>query len=146
MTSTEEKLKTATFRYIEQEIYSYHETLKRIELLKYQIMCQSTNNDDENTQAGRNSVRNNHSETEEKATSLLTDKRITKLEEKAEAVKKAYDHLVDEKKAVIDLYYWERPGELTWDGVASETNTSRATALRWRKQFVLNVAKELGEI
>lgn len=141
----QEELKSSTFKYIENEIYSYHETLRHIELLEYELMNRSTT-DDENIGAGKNSVRNTSSETERKATALLTDKRIVRLQQKVNAVEKVYNQLLPEKKEVIKLYYWDKPGELTWEGIAKETNTSRATALRWRKQFVEDVARELGEI
>ena len=143
---TKEKLDKYTFRYIESEIYAYQDTLKRIDMLRYQIIHETTNNDDENVGAGSNSVRSNHSIPEQKATSLLTDKRLQRMQEKAKAIQKVYDGLLPEKQEVIKLYYWDRPGELTWEGVATKTNTSRATALRWRKQFVCDVAKELGEM
>ncbi|PJH58718.1 transcriptional regulator, partial [Salmonella enterica subsp. enterica serovar Typhimurium] len=65
--------------------------------------------------------------------------------QKANAIIGVYNRLIDEKKEVIKLYYWDKPGQLTWDGVAHETSTSRRTAIRWRKKFIQDIADVLGE-
>lgn len=96
-------------------------------------------------QPGRNSVRNVTDETGVKAIALHEHKRLEKMERNSNAILKVYDNLIDEKKELVKLYYWKRPGELTWEGIAKEIHVSRITAIRWRKAFVYAIAKELGE-
>ncbi|WP_165820894.1 transcriptional regulator [Pueribacillus theae] len=140
-----DELKPSTFKYIESEIYSYHETVKHIELIEYEIEHSTTNNHDENTNVGKNSVRANISPVERKVTALLEHKQLKRMYSITDAIKKIYERLDDDKKKLMNLYYWERPGELTWEGIAKECNIGRMTALRWRKQIVYAIAHELGE-
>ena len=132
------------FKYIEGEIYRFHDTLKEIKLIEYEILHDySTHTDD--PQAGRTSVRTITDTTAIKATELVEHKRLKRMKEKVDAILKVYNSLPEEKKSLIKLYYWDRPGELTWEGVAKELNMGRATAIRWRNAFVHKVAEEMGE-
>ena len=133
-----------TFKYIEKEIYSLHDTLKEIKLIEYEIV-HGNDVDIDSPQPGRTSVRTINDTTAIKATELVEHKRLKRMKEKADAILKVYNSLPEEKKRLIELYYWDRPGELTWEGVAKELNMGRATAIRWRNSFVLKVAEEMGE-
>lgn len=133
-----------TFKYIEKEIYSLHDTLKEIKLIEYEIV-HGNDIDIDSPQPGRTSVRTINDTTAIKATELVEHKRLKRMKEKVDAILKVYNSLPDEKKSLIKLYYWDRPGELTWDGIAKELNMGRATAIRWRNSFVLRVAEEMGE-
>lgn len=133
-----------TFKYIEKEIYSLHDTLKEIKLIEYEIV-HGTDIDIDSPQPGRTSVRTINDTTAIKATELVEHKRLKRMKEKVDAILKVYNSLPEEKKRLIELYYWDRPGELTWEGVAKELNMGRATAIRWRNSFVLRVAEEMGE-
>ena len=138
------KIDKRTFKYIEKEIYSLHDTLKEIKLIEYEIL-HGTDVDTDSPQPGRTSVRTINDTTAIKATELVEHKRLKRMKEKADAILKVYNSLPEEKKRLIELYYWDRPGELTWEGVAKELNMGRATAIRWRNSFVLKVAEEMGE-
>lgn len=133
-----------TFKYIEKEIYSLHDTLKEIKLIEYEIV-HGNDIDIDSPQPGRTSVRTINDTTAIKATELVEHKRLKRMKEKVDAILKVYNSLPEEKKRLIELYYWDRPGELTWEGVAKELNMGRATAIRWRNSFVLKVAEEMGE-
>lgn len=126
-------------------MFDYYDTLKRIELKQEEILHPFNEFPDENTGAGSNSVMTISDPTAKTGSILAEEKELKRMREIVRAIHKVYHRLIDEKKEVIKLYYWDRPGELTWDGVAQETGTSRATALRWRKGFILKVARELGE-
>lgn len=139
-----DKLRKATFKYIESEVYHLQETLRMIDLIRYEIL-HGTSKEDSNPEAGKNSVRDITDETERKATALFEEKRLRKLEKNSNAILKIYDDLIDERKELVKLYYWKRPGELTWEGIAKELHISRRTAIRWRKAFIYKVAEELGE-
>lgn len=133
-----------TFKYIEKEIYSLHDTLKEIKLIEYEIV-HGNDIDIDSPQPGRTSVRTINDTTAIKATELVEHKRLKRMKEKVDAILKVYNSLPEEKKSLVKLYYWDRPGELTWEGVAKELNMGRATAIRWRNSFVLRVAEEMGE-
>lgn len=139
-------LNKQTFQYLESEVYSLHDTLKEIKMIELNLMDPYDEEPDNNVGAGTNSVRSISNPTMTKATTLVEHRTLKRMREKTEAILKVYNNLLDEKKEVIRLYYWERPGQLTWRGIAEETNTSRATALRWRKSFIYDIAKELGEM
>lgn len=138
------EIKRRTFQYIESEVYDYHETIKEIKLIQYEILQESSTFTDD-PQAGRSSVMNITDVTADKATRLIEHKQLRRMTEITDAIRKTYNGLLEEKKELIKLYYWDRPGELTWDGVAKELCVSRATAIRWRRKFIYEIARELGE-
>ncbi|MFA1819019.1 transcriptional regulator [Virgibacillus oceani] len=140
------QLKRSTFKYIEAEVYNLHETLKEIELTESELLDPYEEEPDDPTIVkGANSVRIPGDPTGKTATLLVEHKTLQRMKQVSGAIKKVYAGLIPEKQEVIKIYYWDKPGELTWDGVAKETDTSRRTAIRWRKHFIYEIAKELGE-
>lgn len=141
METTILKVRKATFKHIESELYSYHDTLKEINILRKDIMF-TKENDDENIGGGRNNLPS--SPTEIIATRLTTHKRLMQLEEVTNAIGKVYIGLPEEHKKLTRLKYWTRPQLKTWDGIASELNIGRRTAFRLRDEIVFAVAEVLG--
>lgn len=139
----DDKLRKATFKYIEREIYDLHETEKLIRFMEYEIINETP--EDDGIQSGRNSVREISDVTATKATRLVENKQLNRMRFITRSIRKVYDGLIKEKQELVSLYYWERPGELTWEGVAKESNIGRRTAIRWRDKFIQEVAKEMGE-
>lgn len=141
MSAVATKLKKATFKHIESELYSYHDTLKEIEFLRRNIMfCKE--NDDENIGGGRSSIPS--SPTEKIATTLTTHKRLTRLEEVANAIEKVFTGLPEEYQKLVKVKYWKRPQTLTWEGIAEELHVNRATAMRWRDSVIYAISEVLG--
>ena len=135
------KLKKPTFKHIESELYSYHDTLKEIENLRKDIMfCKE--NDDENVGGGRSSFPS--SPTERIGTRLATHKRLNKLEEVTNAIEKVYTGLPDDYQRLVRLKYWTRPQLKTWEGIAQEINVSRRQAYRWRDEIISVLGEVLG--
>lgn len=135
------KLKKATFKYIESELYNYTETVKEIESLRNDIIfCNS--NDDENEGGGRGNLPS--SPTERIATALTTNRKLQNLESIAYAIERVYNNVDEDYKKLIRLKYWTRPQTRTWDGIFQELNVGRTTAFRWRKEIVYTVAEILG--
>lgn len=135
------KLKKATFKHIESELYDYHDTLKEIDHLRKDIMfCKES--DDENIGGGRSSFIS--SPTERIATILTTDKRLTRLEEVAHAIQKVYTGLPEDYQKLVRLKYWTVPQTLTWDGIADKLHVSRRQAFNWRDEIVNTIAEVLG--
>lgn len=135
-------IKSATFKHIESELYSYKDTVKEIDSLRDEIMS-PTKEHDQNTGGGSNSVRAISKPTEKIATRLLTHKTLRNLEEIATAITDVYNMVSDDHKKVIETRYWGNR-HLDWDGVADMTNMHRNTALKYRKEVVLLVANKLG--
>jgi RinA family phage transcriptional activator len=136
-----EKLKKATFKHIESELYSYHDTLKEIKFLRNNLMfCKES--DDENIGGGRSSFIS--SPTEQIGTRLATHKKLNKLEEIANAIEKVYTGLPEDYQKLVRVKYWTRPQILTWDGIAENMHISRRTAFRMRDEVVDAVAQVLG--
>lgn len=139
--TTATKLKKATFKHIESELYSYKDTLREIENLRKDIMF-CNENEDENIGGGRNNLPS--SPTERIATRLATHKRLNQLEEVANAIQKVYTGLPEEYQRLVRLKYWTRPQLKTWEGIAEDLHVNRATAIRWRDSVVNAVSEVLG--
>ncbi|MEX2395886.1 MAG: transcriptional regulator [Balneolales bacterium] len=137
----ETKLKDATFKHIEAELYTYHETKKEITRLREEILFSTKT--DENSIPGRNSVREPSRTTEIIATRLTTDKRLRNLEEIITAIDRAFDCVPDEYRDVIRLKYWDR-NKKDWKAIADACNMHENTALKYRKHFVYLIAEKVG--
>lgn len=135
------KLKKATFKHIESELYSYQDTLREINHLRKDIMF-TKENDDENTGGGRNNLPS--SPTERIATRLATHKRLNQLEEVTHAIQKVYTGLPEDYQKLVRLKYWTRPQTLTWEGIADKLYVTSRTAQRWRDEIVYSISEVLG--
>lgn len=138
--STETKLKPATFRHIEAELYAHKYNKRQIKLLREEIMNSSGNQ--ENI-GGRNSARTISRTTEEIATRLTTDKRLRNLEEITDAIDATYEELPDSHRKVIEIKYWNN-NRYTWDMVAHMCNMHRHTARRYRNEAIQMIANKIG--
>jgi RinA family phage transcriptional activator len=135
------KLKKATFKHIESELYSYHDTLREINNLRKDIMF-TKENDDENIGGGRNNMIS--SPTERIATRLATHKRLNNLEEVTHAIQKVYTGLPEDYQKLVRLKYWTKPQLKTWDGIAEEIHVSRRTAFNMRDEVVYYIGEVMG--
>jgi RinA family phage transcriptional activator len=135
------KLKKATFKHIESELYSYKDTLTEIEELRKDIIFTRESND-ENIGGGRSSLPS--SPTEQIGTRLATHKRLGQLEQIANAIQKVYTGLPEDYQKLVRLKYWTKPQTLTWDGIANKIPVSRRTAFNMRDEIVNTIAEVLG--
>ena len=130
------------FNYLEETVRSYHDMIKQVKEIELEIIHSTPTHDD--IQAGRTNVRNNSDDTGDRATALVTDRRLCRLKEKVDAVKGAYESLIEEKQELIELYYWgNKRKNLT--GIAYDMNIHPRTAYRWRREFINKLARLLGE-
>ncbi|WJQ02875.1 transcriptional regulator [Geobacillus stearothermophilus] len=136
------KLPKNIVRYVEHNLYYYHEYLRDIERLRKDILYGRDNND-ENIGGGRGNLPS--SPTERAAIELVTHRRLEKLERVTHAIKTVYEALPDEKRKLVKLKYWTRPQRYTWDGIAEQLCVTRITCLRWRNEIVYAIAELLGE-
>lgn len=139
--TTSLKIKKATFKHVESELYSYHDTLREIDQLTKDIMF-TRPTDDENIGGGKSNLPSQP--TERIATTLTTHKLLTRMQEITHKIEKVYTSLPEDYQKLIRIRYWTRPQTLTWDGIAAKLHVNRATAIRWRDQIVLLIADELG--
>ncbi|WP_235851567.1 transcriptional regulator [Heyndrickxia camelliae] len=140
-TATPTKLKKATFKHIEAELYMYEETVKEIKALRENIMfCNS--NTDENIGGGRSSLPSDP--TGRIATALMTNRKLQNLESVAYAIETVYNTVNEDYKKLIRLKYWTRPQTLTWDGIADKLYVNKKTAQRWRDSIVCAIGEVLG--
>lgn len=132
------RIRKGTFKHIEQELYSYHDTQKEIANLRNDIMFGK--NTEENV--GRSSEPGRP--TERIATRLTTHKRLTELEKVAHAIEKVYTRLPEDYQKLIKLKYWTRPQTLTWEGISNKLHVSSRQAQRWRDEIVYAIAEVVG--
>lgn len=134
------KLKKATFKHIESELYSYQDTLKEIGKLRREIIA-GTGMEDESGIRGTEISR----PTERIATRLVTHKTLRNLEEIVEAIEYSVNHLSSDHLQVIRTKYWSGK-RLSWDDVAIQLHMHRNTAMKLRKEVVLLIADKIGWI
>lgn len=139
--TTAVKIKKATFKHIESELYSYKDTLKEIEELRKNIMF-CNENEDENIGGSRSGFISDP--TSRIGTRLVTHKRLGKLEEIVNSIEKVYTGLPEEYQKLVRLKYWTKPQTLTWDGIADKIPVSRRTAFNMRDEIINTIAEVLG--
>lgn len=135
----ETKLKRATFRYVESELYSYKDTLKEIKRLREQII--HGKDDDENTGGGQSNLPGQP--TEVTATRLTTHKTLQNLVEITDAIESVYETVGDEHRSIIALKYFDNH-KLYWDDVAYKLSMHRNTVFKFRREFIILVANKIG--
>jgi len=135
------KIKKATFKHIEAELYHYHDTLREIEKLRKELIFANTG-PDENVGGSSGNLPGNP--TERIGTKLATHKRLNQLEEIVSAIERVYERLPDDYKRLVELKYWTKPQLLTWDGIADKLHISKRQAMRWRDEIVSAIAEALG--
>lgn len=139
--STTTKIKKATFKHIEAELYHYHDTLREIEKLRKELIFANAD-PDENIGGTRGNLPGKP--TERIVTKLAANKRLNQLEEIVGAIERVYEQLPDDYKRLIELKYWTKPQLLTWDGIADKLHISKRQAMRWRDEIVTVIAETLG--
>ncbi len=151
------RLKRATYRHIEAEIYSYHDTLKAIEDLRRDIILSSRSEGvvavggDSYIQSG----------VERRATRLADSILLKEMERITTAIRDVYRLTKDEARRVIWVKYglaieWQPPKELAaalsgWNrftmsvrNMADILAVDESTFHRYRTGFVYGVAEKLG--
>lgn len=129
-------LKRATFRYIEQEIYDFKKTIKRIEEIRMEIILSTSYPQEIRTPEPKDP-------TSLITTRLMLDNRLKRLETMTDAIETAMITILPEKIDILAYKYWKFP-KLQWAQVAIHFNTNEKTIYLWRREFIEEVAKELG--
>ena len=154
------KLKRATYRHIEAEIYAYHDTLKSMEELRRDIILAGGKHDAYAAIVGDRYP--GTSVVERRATKLADSVLLREMERITQAIRDTYARTKDVARRVIWVKYglalegWQPPPELAVrmegrnrfdmspDDMAEVLNVDRATFHRYRSGFVYGVAERLG--
>jgi len=152
------RLKRATYRHIEAEIYYYHDTLKAMEEIRTDIILAGRQEAYGTVVGGKFA---GTSITERRATKLADSVLLREMERITKAIEDTYFTAKDEGRKVIWVKYglaidWQPPAELAAkmegrnrfdmgpDEMAEVLNVDRATFHRYRSGFVYGVAERLG--
>jgi len=133
------KLRRTSFRLVEDELYSYHDTKKEIESIRSDILHRTPHVD--NPEASRSGTSD---PTGQMVTALIMNRRLIYLERIVNSIEQVYESLPEEKQRLIKLKYWVKPQTKTWEGIAQELNISRRQALRWRDDIIHLIADLIG--
>jgi RinA family phage transcriptional activator len=133
------KLRKATFKHIEAELYAYRDTIKEIEKLRQEIMYGYREQDESGIRSsaiGR--------PTEQIATRLVTDKRLRNLEEIVYAIESVLEMLDDTQRELVTLKYLNKNNSLNWLGIAEKCNIHEQTAYKYRRMIIYAIAEKVG--
>jgi hypothetical protein len=153
------KIKRATYRHIEAEIYAYYDTLKAIEELRTDIILAGGMHDAYGAVVGDRYA--GTSIVERRATKLADSVLLREMERITKAIQDTYAQAKEECRRVVWVKYglaicWEPPAELAVrmegrnrfdmspDDMAEVLAVDRATFHRYRSGFVYGVAERLG--
>ena len=153
------KLKRATYRHIEAEIYSYCDTVKAIEELRTDIILAGRQEAYGAVVGGRYA---GTSIVERRATKLADSVLLREMERITKAIQDTFSRAKEEGRQVVWVKYglaldgWQPPAEfaarmegrnrfdMSPDDMAKVLNVDRATFHRYRSGFVYGVAERLG--
>ena len=154
------KLKRATYRHIEAEIYAYNDTLKAIEELREDIILASGRQEAYGAVVGGRYA--GTSIVERRVTKLADSLLLREMERITKAIRDTYARAKEECRRVVWVKYglaleeWQLPPDLVAkmegrnrfdmspDDMAEVLNVDRATFHRYRSGFVYGVAERLG--
>jgi len=127
------------FCYIEAELRGFKATLKEVEQLRRDIINDAPVFDDSGIRGTGLS-----NPTAAKATRLMTDRRLKRLESLVEAIQGVYNSCSQDKQRLIKLKYWDK--KLTDEGITNDLCIEARTLRRWKKAIITAIAIELGYI
>jgi len=153
------KMKRATYRHIEAEIYAYHDTIQAMEEIRNDIILAGGVHEAYGTVVGGRYA--GTSIVERRATKLADSVLLREMERITKAIADTYARAKEECRRVVWVKYglaigWEPPAELVArmegrnrfdmspDDMAEVLNVDRATFHRYRSGFVYGVAERLG--
>ena len=153
------KLRRATYRHVEAEIYDYYKTLQKMDEFRRDIILGSGRQEAYGAVVGGKYA--GTSIVERRATKLADSMILREMERITKAIADTYARAKEECRRVVWVKYglaidWEPPTELAArmegrnrfdmspDDMAEVLNVDRATFHRYRSGFVYGVAERLG--
>lgn len=136
------KLKKHTFKYLENELMTFPDTLKEVNLLRQEIL-HNKNNEDENIGGGKNNLPSDPTGTT--ATRLATHKKLLYLEKITYVIQNMYDSLPKLYQDFIMLKYWGgKFSDPSVTMVGEQLAINRDKAYKMREEIISYLALELG--
>jgi len=135
------RLNPGTFKHVEAELFAYKDSVKELVWLQEEIL-HSTPDRYKPMEGKRTGWISDP--TGRAATLLSIHRRIEHLSMIVNAIQTVYERLPEEKKRLVEMYYWNRSRQWTLEGIAYELNTSRITVYRWRREIVEEIAAQIG--
>ena len=153
------KLRRATYRHVEAEIYDYYKTLQKMDEFRSDTILANVRQEAFGTVVGGRYA--GTSIVERRATELADSTMLKEMERITRAIEDTYSRLKEIGRQVVWVKYglaigWEPPAELAArmegrnrfdmspDEMAEVLNVDRATFHRYRSGFVYGVAEKLG--
>ncbi len=136
-----DKIPSSVFKHVELELCNYHQTARRYQLRREELMFGSSVAD-ENVGGGKSNLPGNP--TERVAIALVMDQRLQVLDNIVTSIEDITSQLPPERMQFVRLKYWSRPQTLTWDGLAIELHCSRSVLFKWRRELVFALAERFG--
>lgn len=138
------KVRTKTFKHIEQELYLFHDTKKRIAQIREELMTSAPKFD--NIGGGRSNLPGDP--TGNLAVKLVqaldTDKELAVMTEIVEAIEHVYETANETEKKLIRMFYWTRPQTLTLEGMSQKMYISARHIRRIRYGIACRIATLIG--
>jgi RinA family phage transcriptional activator len=131
-------LDRATFKYIEKEIYAFEKTKKRIEEIRTEIILSTSYPQEIRTPDPKDP-------TGIITTRLMLDIRLQRLQFITDAIEESITIMLPEVLDVLSYKYWKYP-KIQWAEVAHRFRFDEKTVYNWRREFIEDIAKELGGI
>ena len=153
------KLRRATYRHVEADIYDYYKTLQKMNEFRRDIILANGRQEAFGAVVGGRYA--GTSIVERRATELADSEMFKEMERITKAIEDTYSRLKEIGRQVVWVKYglaisWEPPAELAArmegrnrfdmspDDMAEVLNVDRATFYRYRSGFVYGVAERLG--
>ena len=154
------KLRRATYRHVEAEIYDYYKTLQKMDEFRRDIILANDRQEAHGAVVGGRYA--GTSIVERRATELADSELLKEMKRITRAIEDTYSRLKEIGRQVVWVKYglaledWEPPAELRErmqarnrfdmgpDDMAEVLNMDRATFYRYRSGFVYGVAERLG--
>lgn len=126
--------------YLQDEVYHYHETIKKIREIELDILHAAPLVDSNG--GGRSNLPSDP--TAKKAAALVDHVSLDRMRNMISAISYVYDSLPTEKQRLIHLMYWDRPQIYKWDGAAMQLGCTTRTVRNWRDDIFTALAIRLG--
>lgn len=135
------KIRPGTFSYLEDELMHYHDTIHEIERLRNDILYQGSSGE---SNGGRGSSISDP--TARIALELTTNLKLERMVRITTVIESVVNRIQPEKRQLVQIMYWEKPRQLTWQGVAIRLHITTRTAFRWRKEILRAIAERGGYV
>lgn len=119
----------------------YHDTIHEIERLRNDILYQGSSGE---SNGGRGSSVSDP--TARIALELTTNLKLERMVRITTVIESVVNRIQPEKRQLVQIMYWEKPRQLTWQGVAIRLHITTRTAFRWRKEILRSIAERGGYV